>query len=222
MSWGWPDRGIASPGFDIGVSVLLKCYREVSREKLSREIYNRSLRVKNRVSDMQIQTGIRRVTTASQLISQTVLDVTDVSCNAGPSSTFHRTVRSFNGINVSMFVLFVLGLTSLWNIWGHIATLPACISDTLTNVLTHSYSQHTGMPCRRHRTWHPTPSQGTETGPTCRFAIHWCGTLHWNKQLPILYSDVPVQQSVRFWKYLIAYFVKWLTSQKNEVINTLT
>ena len=34
--------------------------------------------------------------------------------------------------------LFVcLGLTSLLNIWGHIATVPACSSGTLTNVLPH-------------------------------------------------------------------------------------
>ena len=43
-----------------------------------------------------------------------------------------------------------------------------------------------GMTSRRHRTWHPTPSQYTDTGPTCRCAIHWCGTSHWNTQLPIL------------------------------------
>ena len=49
---------------------------------------------------------------------------------------------------------------------------------------------HTGMPCRRHRTWHPTPSQYTDTGPTCRCAIHRCGTSHWNTQLPILMSWV--------------------------------
>ena len=38
----------------------------------------------------------------------------------------------------------------------------------------------------RHRTWHPIPSQYTDTAPTCRCAIHWCGTSHWNTQLPIL------------------------------------
>ena len=26
----------------------------------------------------------------------------------------------------------------------------------------------------------PTPSQYSDTGPTCRRAIHWCGTSHWN------------------------------------------
>ena len=48
---------------------------------------------------------------------------------------------------------------------------------------------HTEMPCRRHRTWHPTPSQYRHRA-TCRCAIHWCGTSHWNTQLPILMSWV--------------------------------
>ena len=48
---------------------------------------------------------------------------------------------------------------------------------------------HTGMSCCRHWTWHLTPSQYTDTGQTCR-AIHWCGLLHWNTQLPILMSQV--------------------------------
>ena len=46
------------------------------------------------------------------------------------------------------------------------------------------------MPRRRHRTWHSTPSQYTDTGSTCCCAIHWCGTSHWNTQLPILMSWV--------------------------------
>ena len=45
---------------------------------------------------------------------------------------------------------------------------------------------HTGLAYRRHRAWHPTPSQYTDTGSTCRCAIHWCGASHWNTQLPIL------------------------------------
>ena len=38
---------------------------------------------------------------------------------------------------MSIFEQFVLGLTSLLNIWGHIAAEPACSSGTLTNVLPH-------------------------------------------------------------------------------------
>ena len=43
---------------------------------------------------------------------------------------------TFN-LYLTIFCLFVLGLTSLWNIWGHITTVPACSSGTLTNVLPH-------------------------------------------------------------------------------------
>ena len=35
----------------------------------------------------------------------------------------------------------------------------------------------------------PFQSQYTDTGLTCRFASHWCGTSHWNTQLPISMPD---------------------------------
>ena len=48
--------------------------------------------------------------------------------------------------------LFVcLGLASLWNIWGHITTVPACSSGTLTNVLPH----RNAMPQTQDMTSHP-------------------------------------------------------------------
>ena len=40
------------------------------------------------------------------------------------------------------------------------------------------------MPRRRHETWHPSPSQYTDTEPTCRCAIHFCVEPHWKLQLP--------------------------------------
>ena len=49
------------------------------------------------------------------------------------------------------FAFFVLGLTSLWNIWGHITTVPACSSGTLTNVLPH----RNAMPQTQDTTPHP-------------------------------------------------------------------
>ena len=60
---------------------------------------------------------------------------------------------------------------------------------------------HTGMSCHTHRTWHPTWSQYTDTGPTCRCAIHWirCGTSHWNTQLPILMSWVRPNREIHPW-----------------------
>ena len=61
---------------------------------------------------------------------------------------------------------------------------------------------HTGMPCRRHRTRHPTPSQYTDTGPTCRCAIHWCETSHWNTAIythfNVLGETRPVNRSPTF------------------------
>ena len=50
------------------------------------------------------------------------------------------------------FGLFVcLGLTSLLNIWGHITTVPACSSGTLTNMLPHKNA----MPQTQDMTQHP-------------------------------------------------------------------
>ena len=51
------------------------------------------------------------------------------------SSTTDSTVYIVCGSVLYMFVC--LGLTSLWNISGHITTVPACSSGTLTNVLPH-------------------------------------------------------------------------------------
>ena len=45
-------------------------------------------------------------------------------------------------------------------------------------------SWHSEMPRRRHETWHPSPSQYTDTEPTCRCAIHFCVEPHWKAQLP--------------------------------------
>ena len=58
-----------------------------------------------------------------------------------------------------------LGLTSLFYIWGHIATVHACSSGTLTKLL------QAGMPCCRHRTWHLIRSQYTDIGLICHSVI---------------------------------------------------
>ena len=46
----------------------------------------------------------------------------------------------------------------------------------------------------------PHPSQYIDTGPTCRCAILWCRTSHWNTQLPILMSrkTLPGNPSLTF------------------------
>ena len=75
-----------------------------------------------------------------------------------------------NGI----WVMFVcLGLTSLLNIWGHIMTVPACISGTLTNVLPHRNT----MPQTQDMTPHPVTvyRHGAD--------LSLCYTLMWNVTL---------------------------------------
>ena len=67
-----------------------------------------------------------------------------------------------------------------FNVWGHIATMPACSSGTLTNVLP----LRNAMPQTQNMTPHPV----TDKGPACRCAIHWWGMSHWNTQLPILFN----------------------------------
>ena len=59
--------------------------------------------------------------------------------NHGGRCFYTEAILSSKSIPQVYFVcLFVcLGLTSLWNIWGHIMTVPACSSGTLTNVLPH-------------------------------------------------------------------------------------
>ena len=112
------------------------------------------------------------------------------------------TTRSFNNFSVKRFKTihlsldltktcvfelygFVcLGLTSLLNIWGHIAMVPTCSSNSSTNVLPH----RNAMPQTQDMTTHPP--HYTDTGSTRRCAIHWCGMSHWNTQLPILISCV--------------------------------
>ena len=60
---------------------------------------------------------------------------------------------TYHGLYIKFTCLFVcLGLTSILNIWGHITTVPACSSGTLTNVLP----QHrNAMPQTQDMTPHP-------------------------------------------------------------------
>ena len=68
---------------------------------------------------------------------------------------------------------FCLGLMSLLNIWGHIATVPACSSVTLTNVLPH----RNAMP--------QTQDMTSELVTVCRHGVilSLCYPLMWNVTL---------------------------------------
>ena len=60
---------------------------------------------------------------------------------------------------------------------------------------------HTLMSFHRHRTWHPTLSQFTDTGPIYYCAIHWCELSHCNTQLTILMSLVWLDWDILPWPY---------------------
>ena len=64
-------------------------------------------------------------------------------------------------------------LTSLWNIWGHITTVPTCSRGTLTNVLPH----RNAMPQTQDTTPHPVTvyRHGAD--------LSLCYTLMWNVTL---------------------------------------
>ena len=74
------------------------------------------------------------------------------------------------------FCLFVcLGLTSLWNIWGHITTVPACSSGALTNVLPH----RNAMPQTQDTTPHPVTVYGHGADLSLCYPLVWNVTLEY-------------------------------------------
>ena len=87
----------------------------------------------------------------------------------------------------------------------------------LTNVLPYRNT----MPQIQNIT--PTASQYTETELACSFAIHWCGSSHWNTQLPILMSD-QIEESFLDWhtqRTLNFMMLLWLQSIRSSVESVL-
>ena len=72
-----------------------------------------------------------------------------------------------------LFVCF--GLTSLWNIWGHIATVPACSSGILTNVLP----QRNVMPQTQDTTPHPVTVYRHGADLSLCYPLMWNVTLEY-------------------------------------------
>ena len=91
-------------------------------------------------------------------------------CYLYPSLTMrcHQTKR-----NVCLFVC--LGLTSLWNIWGHITTVPTCSSGTLTNVLPH----RNAMPQTQDTTPHPVTVYRHGANLSLCYLLMWNVTLEY-------------------------------------------
>ena len=84
---------------------------------------------------------------------------------------------SYVGFNTcTLFSLFVcLGLTSLWNIWGHITTVPACSSGTLTSVLPH----RNAMPQTQDTTPHPVTVYRHGANLSLCYSLMWNVTLEY-------------------------------------------
>ena len=68
-----------------------------------------------------------------------------------------------------------LGLTSLWNIWGHITTVPACSNGTLTNVLPH----RNAMPQTQDTTPHPVTVYRQGANLSLCYPLMWYVTLEY-------------------------------------------
>ena len=68
---------------------------------------------------------------------------------------------------------------------------------------------HTDMPCRRHRTRHPTPSHFNypDTRSTCLCTIHWCGKSY-NFPFQCFQNKLYLKYYTSFWESarIILYF----------------
>ena len=74
-----------------------------------------------------------------------------------------------------IYILFVLRLTSLLNIGGHITTVSACSSDTLTNVLPH----RNAMPQTQDMTTHHVTVFRHGTDLSLCYPLMWNVTLEY-------------------------------------------
>ena len=79
-------------------------------------------------------------------------------------------------LHFGIFKFVCLGLTLLLNIWGHITTVPACRSGTLTNVLPH----RNAMPQTPDTTPHPVTvyRHGADLS-LCSYPLMWNVTLEY-------------------------------------------
>ena len=93
------------------------------------------------------------------------------------ASSYQRPSQKWYNLPPSFALcLFVcLGLTSLWNIWGHITTVPACSSDTLTNVLPH----RNAMPQTQDTTSHPVTVYRHGADLSLCYPLMWNVTLEY-------------------------------------------
>ena len=74
-----------------------------------------------------------------------------------------------------VFLSLCWGLTSLLNIWGHIATVPGCNSGSLTNVLSH----RNAMPQTQVMTPHPVTLYRHRANLSLCYPLMWNATLEY-------------------------------------------
>ena len=119
------------------------------------------------------------------------------------------------------FVCFVcLGLTSLWNIWGHITTVPACSSGTLTNVLPH----RNAMPQTQDTTPHPVTVYRHGADLSLCYPLMWNVTLEYTAtHFNVLGETRPGNPSPTFHTYqrTLNLMLSWWSTVGSSVESTV-
>ena len=97
------------------------------------------------------------------------------ACAFGLADCLSGIVLKLPFLLIFMRILVCLGLTSLFNVWGHIAMVIACSSGTLTNMLPH----RNAMPQTQDMTPHPVSVYRHRTD----LSLYMCYPLMWNVAL---------------------------------------
>ena len=124
--------------------------------------------------------------------------------------------------NISLIVdLFVcLGLTSLWNTWGHITTVPACSSGTLTNVLPH----RNAMPQTQDTTPHPVTVYRHRANLSLCYPSMWNVTLEYTAtHFNVLGETRPGNPSPNFHTHQLTFnlMLSWWSTVGSSVESTV-
>ena len=106
-------------------------------------------------------------------------------------------------INYGLFVrsvclFFCLGLMSLFNIWGHIATVPICSSGALTNVMPH----RNAMPQTQDTTPHRVTVYRHNANLSLCYPLMWNITLKYTAtQFTVFGQNRPGNTSATFYTH---------------------
>ena len=109
-------------------------------------------------------------------VSSIIINLYNLKIKNSPNNQ----TKYLNCFSITNCLFVCFGLTSLLNIWGHIATVPGC-NSTLTNVLPHRNT----MPQAQDMTPHPVTIYKHGANMSLYYPLMWNVTL-----LPILMSWV--------------------------------